>query len=214
MVQTMDDRVSILTVNGAGHFVPQDRAGPALQMLYNFVHNSTNYTLPIENINVEAAPMISQAMAENTGYLDGGNIDMLGLDGANHSMFHWFNPYSGNVTSNGTPVLVWFTGGPGCSSLGAMLAENGPVRVNKDGKTFYEDRYAWTKVGHVVYIESPAGVGFSYTKFPNGTVTNNLTWSDYATQQLNLNVLKSFFAKYPDLAQNPWFITGESYAGV
>ena len=70
------------------------------------------------------------------------------------------------------------------------------------------------QIGHVVYIESPTGVGFSYTIFPNGTITNNMTWNDYATQTLNYNVLKAFFAKYTDLADNPYFITGESYSGV
>lgn len=34
--------------------------------------------------------------------------------------------------------------GPGCSSLGAgALAELGPFRVNKDGKTLYRNQFAW-----------------------------------------------------------------------
>lgn len=36
----------ILTVDGAGHFVPMDRPGAALQMLQNFILNTRNYTSP------------------------------------------------------------------------------------------------------------------------------------------------------------------------
>ena len=36
----------ILTVTGAGHLVPMDRAGPALQMLYNYVKDTGDYSKP------------------------------------------------------------------------------------------------------------------------------------------------------------------------
>ena len=31
-------------LQGAGHFVPMDRAGPALQMMYNFIWNTGDYS--------------------------------------------------------------------------------------------------------------------------------------------------------------------------
>jgi len=36
--------LDLLTVKGAGHFVPTSRSGPALQMLQNFIKNSTDYS--------------------------------------------------------------------------------------------------------------------------------------------------------------------------
>ena len=41
-----------------------------------------------------------------------------------------------------------------------------------------------------------------------------MTWGDYAVQQLNYNVLKSFFARFAEFVATPYFITGESYGGV
>ena len=40
----------VLTVAGAGHFVPMDRAGPSLQMLNSFI-NQLDYSMP-SNIDV------------------------------------------------------------------------------------------------------------------------------------------------------------------
>lgn len=38
-----------------------------------------------------------------------------------------------------------------------------PCQVNDDGTTLYENVYSWNKIANVVYIESPAGVGYSYS---------------------------------------------------
>lgn len=54
------------------------------------------------------------------------------------------------------PVLIWFTGGPGCSSLGALLTEHGPFNVNPDGRTLFENVFSWNKVifEHKIFSES------------------------------------------------------------
>ena len=59
------------------------------------------------------------------------------------------------------PVVIWFNGGPGCSSIMAFMQENGPRAIN-DGEDFLiENAYTWNTRANVLWIESPAGVGWS-----------------------------------------------------
>ncbi|CAL5377309.1 unnamed protein product [Camellia sinensis] len=46
--------------------------------------------------------------------------------------------------------------------MGAMT-EIGPFGVNPDGKMLYTRTHAWNKVANILFVESPAGVGFSYS---------------------------------------------------
>ena len=35
--------------------------------------------------------------------------------------------------------------------------------MNDDGATLYENEFSWNKIANVLYLESPAGVGYSYS---------------------------------------------------
>ena len=64
------------------------------------------------------------------------------------------------------PVVIWFNGGPGCSSLLALFSEHGPYVID-DGEYYIKTNpEPWTKRANMLYLESPAGVGFSLADTP------------------------------------------------
>ncbi|CAH1270301.1 CTSA [Branchiostoma lanceolatum] len=123
----------------------------------------------------------------------------------NKKLHYWFVESQGNPKTD--PVILWLNGGPGCSSLDGYLSENGPYHVNDDGSTLYENPYSWNRVANVVYLESPAGVGFSYSTDKDYATSDDQVATD------NLAALKSFFVKFPQFLPNDFYIVGESYGG-
>ena len=108
------------------------------------------------------------------------------------------------------PLVVWFNGGPGCSSLDGWANEHGPMFLDKNG-SFVLNEYSWVKEANIIYIESPGDVGFSYI---NSTAEEDLRTDDNTTARDNLNALIDFFEKFPELREKDFYITGESYAGI
>lgn len=109
------------------------------------------------------------------------------------------------------PTVLWMNGGPGASSLLGMLQELGPLIIDKTGN-LQENPYAWTEVANVIALESPAGVGYSYcAAMQSGGSCHN---TDITTAKAAHAALLDFFSKFPALAANDFYITGESYAGV
>ncbi|KAM6223756.1 lysosomal protective protein-like [Rhynchocyon petersi] len=120
--------------------------------------------------------------------------------------FHyWFVESQGNPASD--PLVLWLNGGPGCSSMEGILAENGPYRMNADG-SLYMNKYSWNKVANVLYLESPAGVGYSYS------LSQNYQTNDQQVAADNYQALLSFFEKFPTFANHDFYVFGESYGGV
>ena len=70
--------------------------------------------------------------------------------------------FEAQTDSANAPVLIWFNGGPGCSSMLGFMQENGPFKIQSGGTEFHEDEFSWNKETNILYIEQPAGVGYSY----------------------------------------------------
>jgi carboxypeptidase C (cathepsin A) len=107
------------------------------------------------------------------------------------------------------PLLIWFNGGPGCSSMLGFMQEHGPCIID-DGETeLKENPYPWNLRANVLYIESPAGVGFSY-----GENKWDRQFNDLLSSHDNLEAVKSFYLKFPEYQKHELYITGESYGGI
>eukprot|EP00928_Gymnodinium_smaydae_P040772 TRINITY_DN2761_c0_g3_i1.p1 TRINITY_DN2761_c0_g3~~TRINITY_DN2761_c0_g3_i1.p1 ORF type:complete len:516 (-),score=86.82 TRINITY_DN2761_c0_g3_i1:169-1716(-) len=101
------------------------------------------------------------------------------------------------------PVVLWLNGGPGCSSLGGMWTELGPFVVTKN-HSIELNPYSWNKAATMIFVEQPAGVGFSHPAMDtNDTITANNTY----------HALLQIFADIPSLRSRPFYIFGESYGG-
>ncbi|KAL0460423.1 UNVERIFIED_CONTAM: Serine carboxypeptidase 1 [Sesamum latifolium] len=127
-------------------------------------------------------------------------------------LFYYFVESEGNPSKD--PVVLWLNGGPGCSSFDGFVYEHGPFNFEA-GKphgslpTLHLNPYSWSKVSSIIYLDSPAGVGLSYSANVSDYETGDLkTAADSHT------FLLKWFELYPEFLSNPFYISGESYAGV
>jgi len=126
-------------------------------------------------------------------------------------LHYWFVE-SESKTAATDPVVLWMNGGPGCSSLDGYFYEQGPLHfVNNPDKAapiqLELNPYRWNSIANMIFLEAPVGVGFSYSDF-------DFPLNDTQTAEDNYAFLLSWFAAYPEYATNPFFVAGESYAGV
>ncbi|KAH9324390.1 hypothetical protein KI387_004568 [Taxus chinensis] len=127
-------------------------------------------------------------------------------EGNGRALFYYFVEAQTNATSK--PLALWLNGGPGCSSLGyGAFEENGPFRTN--GNVLEKNKFSWNTETNMLYVESPIGVGFSYS---NTSSDYNL-FNDTLTAQDNLAFLLNWFKKFPEFRDVDFYITGESYGG-
>eukprot|EP01018_Ginkgo_biloba_P025460 Gb_33476 [translate_table: standard] len=127
-------------------------------------------------------------------------------------LYYYFVTSQGNAAKD--PVVLWLNGGPGCSSFDGFIYEHGPFsfEVGEESGSMpklHLNPYSWTKVSSVIYLDSPSGVGYSYSD----------TEDDYSTGDLQTAsdthaFLLKWFEDYPEFLSNPFYISGESYAGV
>ncbi|CAD8082431.1 unnamed protein product [Paramecium sonneborni] len=127
----------------------------------------------------------------------------------NNQSFHYVFVQSqlNNLDIN-VPLVLWLNGGPGCSSMIGFLQEIGPfVFMNEDDESLQFNEYSWNRVAHLLFLESPSGVGFSHNPL-------NITFNDQQTADDNLKIIQEFYSSYPEYQKNPLWLAGESYGGA
>ncbi|KAG0604170.1 hypothetical protein M758_10G150300 [Ceratodon purpureus] len=108
------------------------------------------------------------------------------------------------------PLVIWHNGGPGCSSIAYGFGEElGPFFINPGGQTLRLNPYAGNKLANIVFVESPAGVGFSYTN----TSSDLTTSGDNRTAHDNYAFVVNWLDRFQQYKGRPFYLTGESYAG-
>ncbi|KAL7581813.1 hypothetical protein ACA910_022337 [Epithemia clementina (nom. ined.)] len=144
---------------------------------------------------------------------------------------------SGGGAVEDKPLIYWSNGGPGASSMVGLLIELGPLLLNDLSKQTEDYRetgiptpmynpYSWTKLGHLLILDVPAPVGFSYCLAKNETTSSStsssssivdcagLAWTDELAAANTFTALQAFYQKYPQFLSKNLFLTGESYAGI
>ncbi|XP_044490106.1 serine carboxypeptidase-like 34 [Mangifera indica] len=124
------------------------------------------------------------------------------------ALFYWFFEATENPEEK--PLLLWLNGGPGCSSIGYGEAEElGPFLTRKGKPELKLNPYSWNKAANLLFVESPVGVGFSYTN----TSEDIKQLGDTVTAKDSYAFLINWFKRFPQFKSHKFYIAGESYAG-
>ncbi|XP_020575744.1 serine carboxypeptidase 24 [Phalaenopsis equestris] len=124
------------------------------------------------------------------------------------ALFYWLTEATGNAHEK--PLVLWLNGGPGCSSVAYGASEEiGPFRINRTGSGLYLNKYSWNREANILFLESPVGVGFSYTN----TSSDLKKSGDERTAEDSLIFLIRWMERFPKYKHRELYIAGESYAG-
>ncbi|KFK38584.1 hypothetical protein AALP_AA3G132700 [Arabis alpina] len=139
-----------------------------------------------------------------TGYIGVG-------DAEEDQLFYYFIKSESKPKED--PLLVWLTGGPGCSSFSGLVYENGPLAFKAEAyngsiPSLVSTTYSWTKVANIIYLDQPVGAGFSYSTNPFADIP-----SDKGTVKRVDEFVRKWLAKHPEYFSNPFYVTGNSYSG-
>ncbi|KAF6134646.1 hypothetical protein GIB67_002047 [Kingdonia uniflora] len=129
---------------------------------------------------------------------------------AGRALFYWLTEAPAIREPDSRPLVLWLNGGPGCSSIAYGAAEEiGPFHIRSDGKTLFVNPYAWNNLANTLFLESPAGVGFSYTN----TTSDLYNSGDQRTAEDAYIFLVKWLERFPKYKHRDFYIAGESYAG-
>lgn len=140
-----------------------------------------------------------------TGYVGVGELDDVQL-------FYYF--VESERSPRDDPLVLWLTGGPGCSALSGLIYEIGPFTFNYEKSTRFRpalklNDYSWTKVANIIFLDQPVGTGFSYANsWESYNINDNISVAE------SYEFLRKWLKLHPQFLSNPLYIAGDSYSGV
>lgn len=151
-----------------------------------------DYNMRVKKVDPSALGV--DKVKQYSGYLD---------DEANDKhLFYWF--FESRNDPKNDPVVLWLNGGPGCSSMMGLFMELGPSSVEKGGKLKWNEN-SWNSNASVIFIDQPVNTGYSYSSNP--------VYNTVAASKDIYALLTLFFHDFPEYSEQPFHISGESYAG-
>ncbi|KAL1903422.1 hypothetical protein Sste5346_000048 [Sporothrix stenoceras] len=124
------------------------------------------------------------------------------------SLFFWFFESRNNAADD--PVILWLNGGPGGSSMYGLFEEIGACLLNEFNNDTYVNEHSWANYANLLFLDQPAGVGFSSDQ-RNGSIGPNTLEEAAADFAVFLDTF--LHDVFPQLAGRPLHIAGESFGG-
>ncbi|KAJ2804516.1 hypothetical protein H4R20_002473 [Coemansia guatemalensis] len=149
---------------------------------------------PNRQIRIKSSNLCDANVTQYSGYIDVAE---------DKHLFFWFFEARNNKRED-SPLILWLNGGPGQSSMTGLMGELGPCRVNENGNSTTNNPYAWNDHAHVLFLDQPTNVGFSYG-------ADVLTTVD-AANDVHLLLLQ-FYKNFPEYTKGPLHVFGQSYGG-
>ncbi|KAJ1300747.1 hypothetical protein OPQ81_002390 [Rhizoctonia solani] len=183
-----------------------------LPVLYSLIHHAyaglnagrnsggfeyvTLASLPDHQMRVrQLHTLCDPAVKQYSGYLD--------ISEDKH-IFFWF--FESRRNPHEAPLSTWLSGGPGGSSILGLLFENGPCTIISANATS-RNPYSWNEVSNMIYLDQPAGTGYSYSTSPHIIDNSQEAAKDfYAFMQL-------FLERFPQYTDRPFHVLSESHGG-
>ncbi|KAH6635679.1 Alpha/Beta hydrolase protein, partial [Chaetomium sp. MPI-SDFR-AT-0129] len=124
-----------------------------------------------------------------------------------NDLFFWFFPSTNPTAQTNKEILIYLTGGPGCSSMGELLQLNGPLSWQPGTLQPIPNAWSWHRLTNVVWIDQPVGTGF----VREGVKATAMDDEDVAEQFLGFweNFVEVFA-----LQGFKVFVTASSYGGM
>lgn len=174
-------------------------AGLGLFLLGALIWGQPAAAAPLDEFRVSQLPGLAAAppFEQFAGYLP---VDKAGQD----KMFFWLVGSQSKPSTD--PLVIWLSGGPGCSSIAAMFEENGPLTLSHNG-TVSITNHGWNQRANVLYVDQPLQTGLSFSG------DDHFVFNQYEITQNFVAFLKNFYNAFPQYRGRPLYLTGESYAG-
>nr|BAF99695.1 1-O-acylglucose:anthocyanin-O-acyltransferase [Clitoria ternatea] len=140
-----------------------------------------------------------------TGYVGVG-------EGEDVQAYYYFVESENNP--NEDPLMLWLTGGPGCSSFSGLVLEIGPLifkreEYNGSLPNLILRPHSWTKVSSIIFLDLPVSTGFTYARTEVAAQKSDLKLVHQAHE-----FLRKWLIDHPKFLSNEVYIGGDSYSGI